>query len=306
MSVVASTDSPAISGFSRLDAGINLGRYTTFRIGGPAEWYGEPADREELARLLDWGRSRDLPITVLGGGSNLLISDEGVPGLVLRLTRLKSLSFEEIDVVAEAGLPLTSLLKRTADRGLSGLEGVVGVPGAVGGALVMNAGTPHGEFGDTVVEAEVVQPGGLLMMLPRERLGLGYRSSAFKERGETLVSVRLRLTPDDPDTIRARMATLDRHRHDTQPLTLPNAGCIWKNPKPHTAGRLVDEAGCKGMGEGAAEVSTVHANFIVNRGGATAGDVIRLMRRVRQRVFAATGIRLEPEVQLLGAFDWES
>jgi UDP-N-acetylmuramate dehydrogenase len=121
-----------------------------------------------------------------------------------------------------------------------------------------------------------------------------------------VVSVRLRLTPDDPAAVLAKMESLDTHRHATQPLKIPNAGCIWKNPKPHTAGRLVDESGCKGMREGAAEVSPIHGNFIVNNGGATAGDVIRLMKRVRARVEEHAGIRLEPEVQLIGAFEWEN
>jgi UDP-N-acetylmuramate dehydrogenase len=186
------------------------------------------------------------------------------------------------------------------------MEGVVGVPGAVGGALVMNAGTPHGEFGDHLVEAEIMRPDGTLAIVPRDYLGLSYRHSRLKERGETVVSVRLRLQPGDPSAVLAKMEELDEHRHQTQPLKIPNAGCIWKNPKPHTAGRLVDESGCKGMNEGAAEVSPIHGNFIVNNGGATAGDVIRLMKRVRARVEEHAGIRLQPEVQLMGAFDWEN
>lgn len=283
-----------------------LGRYTTFRIGGPADWYGEPQDRDDLALILRWAAERHLPITVLGGGSNLLISDEGVRGLVLRLNRLKSLRFDGNEVFAEAGLPLVSFLRRVADQGLAGMEGVVGVPGAIGGALVMNAGTPHGEFGDHLIEAEIMKPDGALATVPREYLGLGYRSSRIKERGETVVSVRLRLIPSESEKVRARMEELDVHRHESQPLKIPNAGCIWKNPKPHTAGRLVDEAGCKGMREGGAEVSPVHGNFIVNHGGATAGHVLRLMERVRSQVEAASGVRLEPEVQLMGAMDWES
>ncbi|MBW3623556.1 MAG: UDP-N-acetylmuramate dehydrogenase [Armatimonadetes bacterium] len=300
------SDAPPEGFTGRFKRDEPLGRYTTFRIGGPADGYAEPQDRDDLARLLLWARDRDLPITVLGGGSNLLISDEGVRGLVIRLNRLKALRFEGNDVIAEAGLPLVSFLRRVADRGLAGMEGVVGVPGAVGGALVMNAGTPHGEFGDHLIEAEIMQPDGTLLTVPREYLGLGYRSSQLKERGEMVVSVRLRLLPGDPEAVRAEMEKLDVHRHETQPLKIPNAGCIWKNPKPHAAGRLVDEAGCKGMREGGAEVSTVHGNFIVNHGGAAAADVIRLMKRVRARVEDVSGIRLEPEVQLMGAMDWES
>jgi UDP-N-acetylmuramate dehydrogenase len=298
---------PAPGGFQgKLARNEPLSRYTTFRIGGPADWYAEPADRDDLIRILAWARENEFPVTVLGGGSNLLISDDGLRGLVLRLNRLRQLRFEGNDVVAEAGIPLVSLLKRVADHGLAGLEGVVGVPGAVGGALVMNAGTPHGEFGDHLVEAEILKPDGSLEVVPRDYLGLGYRRSQLKERAETLISVRLRLQPDEPAAVHARMESLDTHRHETQPLKIPSAGCIWWNPKPQTAGRLVDEAGCKGMREGGAEVSPVHANFIVNHGGATAADVIRLMKRVRRAVEEKSGIRLMPEVQLMGEMDWES
>jgi UDP-N-acetylmuramate dehydrogenase len=295
---------PEIKG--KIAGNESLGRYTTFRIGGPADWYAEPEDREDLARLLDWTRRSEMPITILGGGSNLLISDRGLRGLVVRLSRLKKLTFEGDEALAEAGLPLVSLLKRTADRGLAGLEGVVGVPGAVGGALVMNAGTPHGEFGDPLLEAEIMRPDGTIAALNRDALGLGYRHSGLKARGEILIAVRLRLRPEDPETVRSRMKGLDEHRHLTQPLKIPSAGCIWKNPKPRTAGRLIDEAGCKGMREGAAEVSPVHANFIVNHGGAAADDVIRLMKRVRERAEEVSGVRLMPEVQLMGEMDWEN
>ncbi len=297
----------APSGYvGKLVTGEPLGRYTTFRIGGPAQWYAEPAHRDDLARLLPWARERELPLTVLGGGSNLLVSDCGVAGLVIRLSRLKTVTITGCEVVAEAGLPLTSFLRRMADQGLAGLEGVVGVPGAVGGALVMNAGTPQGEFGDPLVEAELLFPDGAIRWVPREYLSLAYRRSGLKARGEILLSVRLQMTESSPEAVHARMKELDANRHASQPLNWPSAGCVWKNPKPHTAGKLVDEAGLKGERVGGAEVSTQHANFIINRGDATANDVTRLMRQIRQRVHETSGALLEPELQLMGDHDWES
>ncbi len=284
-----------------------LGKLTTFRIGGPAEVLAEPKDREDLVELVRWCEEHHIPLTVLGGGANLLVADAGVRGVVLRLNHFRKLRIKGNEIYAEAGVKLGSLLKACAEAGLSGLEGLVGIPGTVGGALVMNAGTRYGEIGQYLQEAEVVEPSGRIRKVLAKDLGLAYRRSNLRETRRILISALFQLHPEDPERIRQKMEELDAYRKRTQPLTMPNAGCIWKNPPGESAGRLIELAGCKGWREGDAQVSTLHANFIVNLGSARAQDVLRLMKRVQQTVKEKFGIILEPEVQLLGEHqEWES
>lgn len=284
-----------------------LGKLTTFRIGGPAEVLAEPKDREDLVKIVRWCEEHHFPLTVLGGGTNLLVADTGVRGVVLRLNHFRRLRIRGNKVYAEAGVKLGSLLRACAKAGLSGLEGLVGIPGTVGGALVMNAGTRYGEIGQYLQEAEVVEPSGHILTVPAKDLGLAYRRSNLRETRRILLSALFQLHPEDPERIQQKMKELDEYRRRTQPLTMPNAGCIWKNPPGESAGRLIELAGCKGWREGDAQVSTLHANFIVNLGAARAQDVLRLMNRVRQAVKEKFGILLEPEVQWLGEHqEWES
>jgi UDP-N-acetylmuramate dehydrogenase len=268
---------------------------TTFRIGGPARWLVEPESPGQAADTLRAARECDIPLRLLGGGSNLLVRDGGVDGAVVRLNRLASVTWDrDPSVTVEGGASLPRLVKEATRRGLSGLEGLTGVPGSVAGALVMNAGGRHGEIGPAVRWVDVLDPDGTPRRLTREEAGFRYRDSDL--RGRIVLGARLDLSPVDPAELSSRYDEIMRDKKETQPLGRPNAGCIFKNPGGEKAGRLIDACGLKGAREGAAHVSRKHANFIVNEGRATAGDVLSLIDRIRAAVSARNGIVLDLEI----------
>lgn len=268
---------------------------TTFRIGGPARWLVEPESPDQAADTLRAARECDIPVRLLGGGSNLLVRDEGVDGAVVRLNRLASVTWDrDHSVTVEGGASLPRLVKEATRRGLSGLEGLTGVPGSVAGALVMNAGGRHGEIGPAVQWVDVLDPDGTPRRLTREEAGFRYRDSDL--RGRIVLGARLALSAVDPEALSARYDEIMRDKKETQPLGRPNAGCIFKNPPGEKAGRLIDACGLKGAREGAAHVSRKHANFIVNEGRAAASDVLALIDRIRAAVSARNGIVLELEI----------
>jgi UDP-N-acetylenolpyruvoylglucosamine reductase len=296
-----------------LSAGVVLRReeplapLTTLRVGGSARLYAEPACVEDVQLLVRAARDRGVPHQILGRGSNLIVPDEGFDGLVLAFC---SPAWERCEILeggrmaVGAGLRLKSLCGAAARAGLSGFEFLEGIPGSVGGALRMNAGAMGGWIFDVVDQVEVLGEDGEVRTLLRDRMHFGYRHCAELERGTALGAV-LRSRPGaaaDPGGIGRQMDVYRRKRHESQPRE-PSAGCIFKNPPGDSAGRLIDEAGLKGERIGDAGVSPVHANFIVNLGGATGADVLRLVRLVRERVRASRGITLEPEVLLCGR-DW--
>ena len=275
--------------------GHPLASGTTFRIGGPARWLVEPATPDQAAATLRAARECDIPIRLLGGGSNLLVRDAGVDGAVLRLNRLASMTWgTDGSATVEGGASLPRLVKEATRRGLSGLEGLTGVPGSVAGALVMNAGGRHGEIGPAVRWVDVLDPDGTPRRLSREEAGFRYRDSDL--RGRIVLGARLELAAADPSALASRYDEIMRDKKETQPLGRPNAGCIFKNPAGEKAGRLIDECGLKGAREGAARVSRKHANFIVNEGRALADDVLSLIDRVRGDVLARRGVTLELEI----------
>ncbi|ADU50984.1 UDP-N-acetylenolpyruvoylglucosamine reductase [Thermaerobacter marianensis DSM 12885] len=283
-----------------------LARYTTFRIGGPADVLVEPADEEDLARALAWAQERGVPVTLLGGGSNVLVPDEGLPGLVLRIG-LDGIRWERPGdggrrgVVVGAGTVLARLVHEAARRGCRGLEPCAGIPGTVGGALVMNAGTRDGSIGQVVDWVRVVEPGGQLAVWPREQCGFAYRSSRMQAEGIPVVAARLVLDPGDPQAILQEIRRHTAYRQRTQPLRYPNCGSVFKNPPGDASGRLIEACGLKGLRRGRAQISEQHANFIINLGGATAEDVLDLMTTAWRCVRDRFGVILEPEVRLLGA-----
>jgi len=297
---------PHLASESRLTREEPLGTRTTMRVGGAARVYAEPANREDLARLWREARSRGLPIFLLGRGSNLIIPDTGVEGVVVALHRPSWSTFEVQEdgrVRVGAGLRLKQLCGFAASAGLTGFEFLEGIPGTVGGALRMNAGAMGGWMFDRVEQVEVLTAEGEYRLLPREALHVDYRFCR-ELRGSVAVGAVLKSGQSAaPTEINQQVDVYRRKRQESQPRE-PSAGCIFKNPPGHSAGRLIDEAGLKGTRVGGAEVSAVHANFIVNRGGATAADVIALMRRVREQVWQARGVELEPEVLLLGG-EWK-
>jgi len=275
-----------------------LSPLTTFRVGGPAEICA-PRTVEELRLTLEWCAETATPWRALGRGSNLLVSDDGVDGLVIQTRALDRLEFgEDGRVTAGAGLRTSVLLGRTRDLGLGGLECLVGYPATVGGAARMNAGGKWGSTGAVIESVRVVGAGGLVRDLTAEQCAFGYRSSSL---GASVVAeVTFRLPRVDARDYRAKIDAIHREKAASQPLSRHSAGCIFKNPKAVSAGLLVQEAGLKGLRVGGAEVSSVHGNFIVNAGGATAADVHELIDRVRERVEHAFGLRLELEVEVWG------
>lgn len=277
-------------------------RHTSFRIGGPADLFVIPEDEEEVRKIVGYASERGVPFFVLGGGTNIVVRDEGIRGLVVYTGRaLCRLEVAGEEVRAGAGLPLATLVRETAGRGLAGLEFAAGIPGTVGGAVTMNAGTRDGAMADVVTAIRAMGRTGGMVCLSAAEAGFGYRRSVLQEGRWVVMEVACRLRCDDPALIRRRVREKLRMRRLSQPRGRPSAGSVFRNPsEQRPAGWLLEAAGAKGMREGDACVSPVHANFIVNMGRATARDVLALMSRMQELVFARFGIRLEPEVQVVG------
>ncbi len=278
-----------------------LARHTSLRVGGPADALAVPASRSELAALLQLARECHVPHRFLGKGFNTLVLDEGLDGIVIQLSRFRRLEERPGGLLrAEAGVSHSQLTRLCAEHGLSGLEFGAGIPGTMGGWLAMNAGIGVREAKDVVREVEVMSPcGRRITHVGRDALHFRYRALRGLAPGSAILSALLAVVPADPAQVRAEVARLLARRAATQPLDLPSCGSVFKNPPRDFAGRLIEAAGLKGERVGGAEISTVHANFIVNRGGATAADVLALIARARERVLASSGIRLEPEVRIL-------
>jgi UDP-N-acetylenolpyruvoylglucosamine reductase len=297
---------PLLSAGTRLAREEPLAAKTTMRVGGAARVYAEPATAGDLQALLHEARARGVEFFFLGRGSNLIVPDEGVEGLVIALAHENWQRFEarpDGRVWAGAGLRLKNLCGLAGKAGLVGFEFLEGIPGSVGGALRMNAGAMGGWMFDVVDEIEIMTPAGEVKTLRKADLHVAYRHCAELLDAMALGALLRPAARAETDAISRQIDVYRRKRHETQPRE-PSAGCVFKNPAGHSAGRLIDEAGLKGERVGDAEVSTVHANFIINRGHATGADVIALMRRVRARVREARGVELEPEVLLYGK-KWE-
>lgn len=278
-----------------------LARHTYLRLGGPARYLAIPDDIEQLQRLFAWARTQGLSLRVLGGGSNLLVADEGIDALVISLRRAAgAYTFVGERVVAGAAVMLPALSRAAAERGLGGLEFAIGIPGAVGGALNSNAGIGDGRsIGQLVEEVEVLGGRGR-MTIPRRELAFGYRRSSLRGAGVMLLGATLRLQPRPRGEIEAELRSLLEHRAATQPTAGPNAGSVFRNPEGDYAGRLIEAAGCKGMAVGAAHVSELHANFFVHDGSAATADMVELMTLVQRRVLEDAGVRLQPEIEWWG------
>jgi UDP-N-acetylmuramate dehydrogenase len=277
---------------------LPLKTFTSFNIGGPADVFVTPADEEDVARLVRQAHRERIPVFVLGG-TNVLIQDRGIRGIVVGLSHLKTVRVETGHLLyAEAGVGMPTLIKRAITLGLSGLEWAAGIPGTVGGCVVMNAGTRLGEMKDALSGVRMAFPDGSLRDLGRTDIGFEYRRALLPDG--IVVGARLQLKPAPKTEIERVVKDYLRYRKDTQPLTEANAGCVFKNPGPQTAGQLVEAAGLKGEQVGGAQVSTKHANFIVNRGRASAADVLALIRLVQDRVKAASGVDLQLELKVVG------
>lgn len=284
--------------------GISLAPYTTFGIGGPADWFIAVRSRRALIEAVRCGRERGIPVFILGGGSNLLVSDLGVRALVVR-NEMRSFRHRDGVIAAYSGVSLSTLVRYACRRGLEGLEFAAGIPGTLGGAIYGNAGAWGAAVGDLVEEAELLAPSGELVTVGREELSFGYRTSRLKTSGEILMKATLRLTQGDPAVLAARIEEIMKARAARHPCERGCAGSFFKNVcEPGggrtAAGALLEECGAKGLSVGGAAVYSGHANFIVNRGGASASDVRALATLLKERVQARFAIALEEEVQFLG------
>jgi UDP-N-acetylmuramate dehydrogenase len=291
----------------RLRAAFRLAPLTTFRIGGRAALYLEPESEADLVAASRAVRETGLPVVVLGKGSNVLVADDGFPGLVLRLGRgYRWTAREGSRIRAGASMPLPALAGVALAHGLSGIEWGVAIPGSVGGAVRMNAGAHGGEIADVLEAVDVFDlREGATRRIAAEAAGLSYRRSSLGPDA-VVVAASVALGPGDPREIRARMDEARDWRRRTQPLAEANCGSVFTNPSGDHAGRLIEAAGAKGLGVGGASISTKHANFIVTTDGARAADVVELIRTVQGLVEASSGIHLEPEVCLVGHLDLAS
>ena len=285
---------------SRLRFGEPLAKHTHFGIGGEATAYIEISTVSELAALARFHKQWDIPVAIIGRGSNLLVSDTGFKGISVRLVgELAKLEVDGKVVSVGAGLSLPALSKTMSRSGLSGVEFALGIPGSVGGALIMNAGAWGSSFGDVVTDVTVMTDSGELVNLTHAEAAFEYRHSGL-ETYFCVTGATLALEPGDVDEITDRMQTFYKQKVATQPFAEENAGCMFKNPPGDSAGRLIDISGLKGYRIGGAEVSTVHGNFILNLDNATAEDVLKLVAHIQQQVRDKTGISLQPEVKRLG------
>jgi len=287
---------------------VPLARYTSYRVGGPAEWFAMPRNLEELRLSLSWANHESVPVTLLGAGSNLLVSDRGLPGLVVCTRHLRHIEFdrEAAQVTVAAGEPLPTLAWKVAERGWSGLEWAVGIPGNVGGAVVMNAGAHRACTADVLLQTQILTLTGEQLMLLPDDLEYRYRTSNLQGRGDRLVTqATFQLEPGhDPEAVLARTRTHQEHRHRTQPYHMPSCGSVFRNPGSHAAGWLIEQSGLKGYSIGDAQVAHRHANFILNCGRATASDILRLIQHVQAEVEHRWNLLLEPEVKVIGEFEW--
>ena len=282
---------------------VVLAPYTTMRTGGPAALFAEPRNAQQLARVHQWAQEKGLPLLILGNGSNLLIADSGFDGLVIHLGRaLSEVSVFANTLTAQAGASLAAAARAAAQASLTGLEFAAGIPGSIGGAVCMNAGAYGGEIAQVIVSARVLTPEGV-RTVSKEELTLGYRSSAVMQNGWVVLEATFELTPGNPDQIKATMADLAARRREKQPLQYPSCGSFFKRPVGYYAGALIEQAGLKGYRVGDAQVSEMHAGFVINRGHATSSEIYRLMQDVQRRVQAQFGVALEPEVRLIGHFE---
>lgn len=268
------------------------------RIGGPADWFLEPYAEDDVALAVRACRDLDVPLRVLGGGSNVVVADDGVRGAVLQLGSLNRIVRDGNRITAGAGVTLPSLLRATKEVGLAGLEKLTGIPAQVGGAVAMNAGTRDGETFEHLVSITLVDPEGRIAVHGRNEFRNTYRDGGLRDA--IVVQATWQLEPDDPKAIFERFSTSLKKRNATQPVSQRSVGCVFRNPPGDAAGRMIEAAGCKTLRVGGVEVSGMHANYFVNDGRGTAAEFVALMGEVRERVRRHSGVELEPEVKFWG------
>lgn len=279
-------------------------KHTSLKIGGTADVFASPQDAVSLKNMLILLKEKSIPFVPVGGGTNLLVKDGGIDGVVVSLRDFRRIEIvkEENDLVSvfvESGVPLQRLVVFSREKGYSGIEGLVGIPGSVGGAIAGNAGSFGYEIKNVLVSVIVMHADGKMDKMSAGELGLEYRASKIPA-GSIILGADIKMRRDIKEDITKRIDAFLREKSERQPISKLSAGCVFKNPEGASAGRLIDEAGCKGMRIGDVEVSAVHANFFINRGNASASDFIRLMDEVRTKVISIFGVELEPEIRIVG------
>ena len=278
-------------------------RHTTFRIGGPADYFVTPHTKEEIRQVIRLCKEEEIPFAVLGNGSNLLGGDKGFRGVIIQLFKnFSDITIEEETIYAQSGALLVRLANQAAEQGLTGLEFASGIPGTLGGAVVMNASAYGGEMKDVILWSDVLTEDGEFLRLSGEELELGYRTSVIQKKQYFVLGAALQLKKGDQNEIRSVMEELKEKRVSKQPVEYPSAGSTFKRPEGYFAGKLIMDAGLRGFSVGGAQVSEKHCGFVINKGGATAEEVQLLMKEVADRVEEKFGVRLEPEVKMLGEF----
>lgn len=285
-----------------LQEDVSMAKHTSFRAGGCADLMAEPQNIEELKKVLAALTEEECPHMVLGNGSNILVKDGGYRGVIVKIgSAFDDITVEDDKVVCGCGALMSSVARAAADKGLAGLEFASGIPGSIGGAVFMNAGAYGGEIVNVLEKVHLVSKDGSRdFYMNADELDMGYRHSLLHETGDLAVGAVFRLEHGDKDEIKAMMAELAAKRNEKQPVNFPSAGSFFKRPTGYFAGKLVQDAGLKGASVGGAEVSQLHSGFIINKGGATATDILQLMEIVQAKVLDEFGVMLEPEVRIIG------
>lgn len=274
--------------------------HTSFKVGGPADILVTPQEYSHIQYLIKYCRGNNIPYFIIGNGSNLLVRDGGIRGIVIKLTKLNKISVSENKVIAEAGALLSKASKIAAEECFSGFEFAIGIPGSIGGALTMNAGAYNGEISQIIKEALVIDKDGEIKKLSKEELELGYRMSAIIKYGYTVLEATFEFQKGDCEKIHERIDDLTRRRTEKQPLEYPSAGSTFKRPEGYFAAKLIEDSGLKGTNIGDAEVSTKHSGFIINKGNAKAQDILNLIKKVQETVKENFDVELHTEVMIIG------
>lgn len=291
-------------GEERVFTGEAMSRHTTFKIGGPADYFLMPDKDTDVGRIVKICKESAIPYFILGNGSNLLVGDGGYRGAVIQIYKnMSAVTVEGTEITVQAGALLSSVVAAAKNAALTGFEFAGGIPGTMGGAVVMNAGAYGGEMKDVLTEVTVMDEEGEIVTLPADKLELGYRTSIIKTAGYIVLEAKLQLKEGNPEVIRETMKDLTIRRTTKQPLEYPSAGSTFKRPEGYFAGKLIMDSGLAGYQVGGAQVSEKHCGFVINAGGATARDVRTLMDNVRDIVYKKYGVTLEPEVKFLGDFE---
>lgn len=279
-----------------------LKEYTSFKIGGPVDILAIPEKPAVLQQLLILINNYQIPVFILGKGSNIIVGDKGYRGIVIYMGKLNRVQINDTEIIAETGITLAALANKALEAGLSGLEFASGIPGSLGGALYMNAGAYGSEMKDVISRAQVIDYNGKKITMNNDQLKLSYRYSILQEKKLVTTNVHLSLYRGSKEKIKNKMKELNKRRKDKQPLDWPSAGSIFKRPEGHYTGALIENAGLKGLQIGDAQISEKHAGFIINRGNATAKDVKRLIEKVQDKIYKQNGVKLKVEPRFIGEF----